>query len=512
MPLFGSRKARPHRPTDILERPEYGWIWKPLLGLGGIYLAVTLALGAWWSLSPDGFDVQQASAEQRGRLATARTPESPQAASGNEAGNESAEGEATTAAPAEGGEDEAAGEAAAEATAVPLDTSPAGRGAVIIASQMTLLDTLLDKPGGYLRNDVLPPGLWLDNMPAWELGVLRQARGLAHALTERGVPEEGAPLEARERLDGDSKDWLYPSTEHRLAKARDAYAMVLGELNDQHLALPGEGDVPAYWLSRVARRLDELTHRLSASVADPEALRELEVDVDQLPGRTPWYRVDDIFFEARGQAWAIEHLLAAMVADYGDVVRAADAEALVERLQVELAQAQRRLWSPMVLNGTGFGIFANHSLMMAAYTQRAAQLAEALSGRLAGVTAPVDSAPVDSAKEPASDAAAPQSAGLAGDAGEASSSTQADKAGDSESTGSEGGQESGAMPESATASADATSPDDGGDRERAAEGGASAEPAAAQQGGDDAAAPGETVDQSGDETGGQDSLATGGGG
>jgi len=33
-------------------------------------------------------------------------------------------------------------------------------------------ETLLDKNGGYLANDIMPPFVLLDNMPAWELGVL----------------------------------------------------------------------------------------------------------------------------------------------------------------------------------------------------------------------------------------------------------------------------------------------------------------------------------------------------
>lgn len=387
MPLFGSRNARPNRPTDILERPDYGWVWKPLLGLVAVYLVVTLALGVWWSLTPDGFDVQRASAEQRGRLA----PEA-QMNSGAQDADDAQAADNDGSVDAQATDD-------GEAIKAVLDTSPAGRGAVIIATQMTLLDTLLDKPGGYVRNDMLPPGLWLDNMPAWELGVLTQARSQAHSLVEQGDMEGGALVEAQKRLDGDSQDWLYPTTEHRLNKATDAYAVVLNDINEQRQALPAEGDVPADWLSRVAKRLEELTYRLSASVADPEALRELEVDVDQLPGRTPWYRVDNIFFEARGQTWALEHLLAAMAADYGDVLAAAEAQALVERLMAELKQAQRPLWSPMVLNGTGFGIFANHSLMMAAYTQRAARLAEALSERLAGVSAPAEPVSSSSAAE-----------------------------------------------------------------------------------------------------------------
>ena len=40
-------------------------------------------------------------------------------------------------------------------------------------------ETLLDKRGGYLSNDVMPPGVWLDNMPNWEYGVLTQVRDLA---------------------------------------------------------------------------------------------------------------------------------------------------------------------------------------------------------------------------------------------------------------------------------------------------------------------------------------------
>src|SRR5690554_782991 len=31
-----------------------------------------------------------------------------------------------------------------------------------------ITETLLNKPGGYIHNDKLPPGLWLDNMPRSE--------------------------------------------------------------------------------------------------------------------------------------------------------------------------------------------------------------------------------------------------------------------------------------------------------------------------------------------------------
>ena len=47
---------------------------------------------------------------------------------------------------------------------------------------MKVAETMLDKSGGYLSNDVFLPGLWLDNIPNWEYGVLIQVRDLSRAL------------------------------------------------------------------------------------------------------------------------------------------------------------------------------------------------------------------------------------------------------------------------------------------------------------------------------------------
>ena len=57
-------------------------------------------------------------------------------------------------------------------------------GGVTTAALMGVMDTLLTKPGGYTHNDIFPPGVWLDNMPNWEYGVLVQSRDLARALRE----------------------------------------------------------------------------------------------------------------------------------------------------------------------------------------------------------------------------------------------------------------------------------------------------------------------------------------
>ena len=50
------------------------------------------------------------------------------------------------------------------------------------ATLIRVAGTLLDKPGGYLSNDIMPPGVYLDNIPEWEFGVLVLVRDMARAM------------------------------------------------------------------------------------------------------------------------------------------------------------------------------------------------------------------------------------------------------------------------------------------------------------------------------------------
>ncbi|MBB3189348.1 DUF2333 family protein [Halomonas cerina] len=331
MALTGKGAARRRKRIEALERPEYGWIWKPLLAVVVLYLLVTLALGIWWSRTPPAFEVEQAVAEQRG-----------------------------------------------------ADGGVSARGTVTVASLMTVIETLLEKPGGYLRNDVAPPGLWLDNMPAWEYGVLQQARRLATALPAMEQSQVDTLVTIQERLQADSTSWLYPGTERQLEKALSGLDDYLGRLEEHQetgFGHAGQGLVP--WLEVMARDLDDLGLRLSASVGNPEALRYLDIEAGALPAGTPWYRVDNVFYEARGQGWALMQLLKAMQHDQADVLEAAGVTSRWTLLLAELERSQRRLWSPMVLNGSGFGVFANHSLVLANHMVRARDLARELAERLA---------------------------------------------------------------------------------------------------------------------------------
>ncbi|QEA40321.1 DUF2333 family protein [Pistricoccus aurantiacus] len=339
-----SYKASRHskRNTQVLERPDYGWIWKPIVTLAVIYLLVTLALGIWWSRTPDTFDVKRAAAMQQGF---------------------------------EGVENP-----------TPPISVPKARGAVSVATLIASIDTLLEKPGGYLRNDVMPPGLWLDNMPSWELGVLRQTRLMTELLAQNADGEAASLEEAVERLSAGDEEWFYPSTERHLAKAQEALDYYFESMtNKGGDRLAPSDELPASWLNQAAERLDWLSHRLSASVVEREALRDLNIDPQELPEHTPWYRIDNVFFETRGATWAMLVQLRALMADYPQLMQQARIQTDVKRLIAELNFTQRRLWSPLILNGSGFGIFANHSLMMANYTLKARDLAQALAQRITDV-------------------------------------------------------------------------------------------------------------------------------
>ncbi|NIA27587.1 MAG: DUF2333 family protein, partial [Desulfobulbaceae bacterium] len=134
------------------------------------------------------------------------------------------------------------------------------------------------------------------------------------------------------------------------------------------------------WLSQVEKRLGSITRRLGDSVATTRINEGLAGDVsaeasttqaDTLYVRTSWYEVDDIFFEARGTAWALLHFFRAAELDFEKVLADKNAIASVRQIIRELEASLQPLHSPIILNGSGYGFFANHSLVMANYLARA---------------------------------------------------------------------------------------------------------------------------------------------
>jgi len=128
----------------------------------------------------------------------------------------------------------------------------------------------------------------------------------------------------------------------------------------------------------VETRLGNLSQRLSASVGqrrlNTDALTESgtgSAGSREVQVKTPWLEIDNVYYEARGSAWALIHLLKAAERDFAEVLENKNARTSLAQIIRELEATQRSIMSPIILNGSGFGVLANHSLVMGSYISRA---------------------------------------------------------------------------------------------------------------------------------------------
>lgn len=321
---------------SISDALPQGGITKTLALVFGLYLLLTVVVGIYWSMAPSSFDVRETAVE----LA-------------QDVGGSVVTGSATT------------------------------------ASLIGVMETLLDKPGGFLHNDKFPPGLWLDNMPNWEYGALIQSRDLARALREvfsrsQSQSTEDVDLaQAEPNFNFNADSWMLPASESEYRsglKFARSYFGRLSDSGDQDAQFYARADNLRYWLSTVQSRLGSLSQRLSASVgqvrfntdlAGEETATQSTQAPDEQVVRTPMFEIDDVFFEARGASWALIQFLKAAEVDFADVLAKKNAQVSLRQIVRELEATQDMVWSPIILNGTGFGLVANHSLVMASYISRA---------------------------------------------------------------------------------------------------------------------------------------------
>ena len=308
-------------------------VWRAVGILLAVYLLAALVIGWFWSQEPDFFPVQQ-----NARIAAEKAQQQ------------------------------------------------LVNGYTTVETLKTVASTLLDKSGGYLSNDIAPPGVWLDNMPSWEYGVLIQVRDMTRALrkdfsrSQSQSTEDPDLAKAEPRFNFDNKSWALPASE---SEYRDGIHSL--ERYQTRLADPAQSNAQFYsradnlnnWLGDVATRLGSLSQRLSASVGRVRLNTDVDSNAGQTPQlseeivETPWLQIDNVFYEARGQAWALSHMLRAIEVDFADVLAKKNATVSVRQIIRELEAAQEPLWSPMILNGSGYGLLANHSLVMANYVSRA---------------------------------------------------------------------------------------------------------------------------------------------
>ena len=258
-------------------------------------------------------------------------------------------------------------------------------GTATAATAIRIGETLLDKPGGYLSNDIALPGLLLDNIPNWEFGALTELRDLTNALRNdfsraQSQSVENKDLEiAQPQFNYTSDSWILPSSESEYRKGLDAlsrYGIGLSDKKSTNAQFFVRADNLTTYLEVVEKRLGSYAQRLTYAVGqnrlntnlagDPNA-RQSTPTPAQSDTKTPWLKIDDVFFEARGYTWALLHTLQAIEIDFISVLEDKNALVSLQQITRELKSTQDTIWSPMIQNGTGFGPMANHSLIMANY-------------------------------------------------------------------------------------------------------------------------------------------------
>ena len=241
--------------------------------------------------------------------------------------------------------------------------------------------TLWDKPGGYLSNDILPHRLWLVRMPAWEQGLLATSRDLARVLEEEmGYPrEEDAADEdlsrARTQLHFDAHSWAMPNSRREFERGVRALESWIERLETEPEEAVFHRDAAALdaWLEKVQARLDEQTLLLSRQTGQPRGhvRAERRAGGDERRMHEPGERRAAVFYQTRGTAWALLHLVHAAQIEFAELLEERDAEEALRKLAIELEATQAPVRSPVILNGSGFGVLANHSLVMADHVSRA---------------------------------------------------------------------------------------------------------------------------------------------
>jgi hypothetical protein len=340
-----------------------------LKGLGliaVIILVVEIILGIWWGSEPGQFNIID-QAEKRAR----ETHSSEKDSHSSKKDTHTPESEVHP----------------SENEAHLSDEFPVGY--VFTNTLAHIAEVLLHKPGGYLTNDVGPPGVFLDNVPSWEYGALVMLRDATSALRNHFARDQSQSLEdpdlavAEPYFYFENDSWALPSTEAEYQKGIEALHKYMERLQKyggevKRAQFYSRADNLWQYTEVVIKRLGGLSTRLTANNSGTNfgpGLSKDEIAEAQSKGtpvtRIPWMEIDNVFYEARGASWALLHILRAIKHDFKLILEDKRAMRTVDIMIKELENSLEPILSPMILNGDGYGLFANYLLTMANYIARA---------------------------------------------------------------------------------------------------------------------------------------------
>jgi len=288
---------------------------------------------------------------------------------------------------------------------------PLPRGYRTVAATVYLAEQLLEKPGGYQSNDWSPMTRIPDNMRNWEYGAVVELRvmiqGLRFELSRSG-PQSTEHIELREadtRFNFKHDSLVLPSTEQQYREGIQFLKDYLDAMNSattEGTYFAARQDQVIRWLERQQIMLGDYASRLQNNVGavsydtgvltsmDQKFLNTVSDTTDQPKQADSEKNVsslterDDVFYQVRGGVYVMYHVMLAMRKDCEKLLNDAQAMGIMNRVINELEQACKPMKSPVVLNGSEFGVIQNHSLVLGAHVAKANLAVQELQKQIAG--------------------------------------------------------------------------------------------------------------------------------
>ena len=244
-------------------------------------------------------------------------------------------------------------------------TGDPGRAMVSMITE--LMRVQLNGFGGWLPNDLpFTPGYMLDNLPNFQLGVLRVVRHSSRVLRDHLTRQRTSDAVHKETdlaytsYANDPLKWAFPSAEGAFNRGNEALLRFRADLGGNAHFYP---------------RADNLVQLLEQFVSELGAVttRLLESKDSTKVG---WLQIDDNFYHAQGVGFAMLGIMKAVRNDFQTVLQDKNAQEITELIIRSLQESQ---FEPLIItNGDKNGVLANHSNNLKVYLDDARQKIKSL--------------------------------------------------------------------------------------------------------------------------------------
>lgn len=244
------------------------------------------------------------------------------------------------------------------------------------------LDKVLNKRGGYLTNDYLPPFVMMDNMPAFEKGAINALKRTSDILTEKMAYVGSTKIDdnlqtAMNALGFNQNTWGYfvlSNTEKEFSRALVGFKKYRESLVDKD---PNTGQfvTRANDLREMMGVYQSLLRDLDGTLKSSTGVEKMNFDYENESAKeqqerskvvkASFMKIDDNFYEAKGVAWVIFNEMIGLRYDFYSVLKDKNALIDFDQALAYMYKINKPYNWAMVLPGGDYTFLGNHSANLA---------------------------------------------------------------------------------------------------------------------------------------------------